>query len=105
MSALRAPESANPPQNMHSSLIFNGVLICSITLGIFFLRGQQRRREKDEMHAAGNSDGSAARGISQGASRGVGKGKAVGDLARGEQSARSGIWRFFRLPVRLRRGS
>ena len=48
MSALRAPENANPPNNMHVSMIFNGVFILSATLSVFVLRGHQRRREMDE---------------------------------------------------------
>ena len=47
MSALRAPESASPPQNMHRALIFNGVTILAVTVTIFLFHGRQRRREKD----------------------------------------------------------
>lgn len=46
--ALRASPSADPPQNMHRAIIFNGVWVVVITASIFFLRGKQARRELDE---------------------------------------------------------
>ncbi|KAL5499054.1 hypothetical protein ACEPAH_1572 [Sanghuangporus vaninii] len=52
MSALRAPSDASPPQNMHRSLIYSGASICGGTVFVLFLRGQQRRRERDESFAA-----------------------------------------------------
>lgn len=46
--ALRASPAADPPQNMHRSIIFNGAWVVTITASIFFLRGKQTRRELDE---------------------------------------------------------
>ena len=45
--ALRASPTADPPLNMHKSLIFNGAFILAGCCSVFFLRGKQARREKD----------------------------------------------------------
>ncbi|THG96796.1 hypothetical protein EW026_g5107 [Hermanssonia centrifuga] len=46
--ALRAGPDANPPNNMHRALIFQGALVCSAVVTIFALQGKQTRREMDE---------------------------------------------------------
>jgi len=46
--ALRASPAADPPQNMHRAIIFNGAWVLAITGTVFFLRGRQTRRELDE---------------------------------------------------------
>ncbi|KAH9985811.1 MFS general substrate transporter [Russula compacta] len=46
--ALRDSPAAIPPQNMHRAIIFNGVWTFAVTLSVFFLQGNQARRELDE---------------------------------------------------------
>ncbi|KAH9993244.1 hypothetical protein BJV77DRAFT_999502 [Russula vinacea] len=46
--ALRASHEANPPQNMHRTIIFNGVWLSIVAVLVFFLQGKQTRRELDE---------------------------------------------------------
>jgi len=46
--ALRASPAASPPQNMHTTIIFNGVWVFTIATLVFFLEGKQARRELDE---------------------------------------------------------
>src|SRR5258708_963465 len=46
--ALRASPAASPPQNMQSAIIFNGIWVSAAATHIFFLRGKQARRERDE---------------------------------------------------------
>jgi hypothetical protein len=46
--ALRASPEADPPQNMHRTIIFNGVWVSTVAASIYFLRGKQVRRELDE---------------------------------------------------------
>ncbi|KAJ7358488.1 major facilitator superfamily domain-containing protein [Mycena albidolilacea] len=46
--ALRAGLDASPPQNMRRALIFNGVVVMSTLSIIFFLRGQQTRKQIDQ---------------------------------------------------------
>ncbi|KAF8212680.1 hypothetical protein K438DRAFT_1957299 [Mycena galopus ATCC 62051] len=46
--ALRAGPSANPPLNMRHSLIFNGVVVMTTCVSVFFLRGQQTRKHLDQ---------------------------------------------------------
>jgi FLVCR family MFS transporter 7 len=46
--ALRASPEADPPQNMHRTVIFNGVWVTIVATFVFFLRGKQVRRELDE---------------------------------------------------------
>ncbi|KAJ3487930.1 hypothetical protein NLI96_g3218 [Meripilus lineatus] len=47
--ALRAPDTANPPENMRRALIFQGAFICGTTVFVAALQGKQRRREMDEL--------------------------------------------------------
>ena len=47
-SALRAGANASPPFNMHRALIYQGALVCSTVFWIFFVKGEQVRRELDE---------------------------------------------------------
>lgn len=98
MSALRASDGANPPRNMHRALVFNGATICTVTASILLLRGRQRRRENDEIHASGNM--SDACGDSQETSGGARE--IVGD---GQRSAEGGGRAGLRLPLRLKIGS
>ena len=51
MSALRASENASPPLNMHRALIFSGATVFTLSMSVFLLRGQQRRREMDVRQA------------------------------------------------------
>jgi len=46
--ALRASTTASPPLNMHRAIIFNAILVFTISLFVVFLRGKQTRRELDE---------------------------------------------------------
>jgi len=46
--ALRASPAASPPQNMHTTIIFNGVWMSTVATLVFFLEGKQVRRERDE---------------------------------------------------------
>lgn len=46
--ALRASPEADPPQNMHRTIIFNGVWVSIVAASVYFLRGKQVRRELDE---------------------------------------------------------
>ena len=46
--ALRASTTASPPQNMHTTIIFNGVWVVAVATLVFFLEGKQVRRERDE---------------------------------------------------------
>jgi FLVCR family MFS transporter 7 len=46
--ALRASPEADPPQNMHRTIIFNGVWVSAAAASVYFLRGKQVRRELDE---------------------------------------------------------
>ena len=46
--ALRASPAASPPQNMHATIIFNGVWVFTVAMLVFFLKGKQARRERDE---------------------------------------------------------
>ena len=46
--ALRASPAASPPQNMHATIIFNGVWASTVASLVFFLEGKQARRELDE---------------------------------------------------------
>jgi hypothetical protein len=46
--ALRAGLDASPPQNMRRALTFNGVVVMSTLTIIFFLRGQQTRKQLDQ---------------------------------------------------------
>ncbi|KIP11082.1 hypothetical protein PHLGIDRAFT_64606 [Phlebiopsis gigantea 11061_1 CR5-6] len=46
--ALRAGPNANPPNNTHRAIIFQGVLVMSLVPTIFGLKGKQARREMDE---------------------------------------------------------
>ncbi|KAI0043663.1 MFS general substrate transporter [Auriscalpium vulgare] len=46
--ALRESKSADPPQNMHRAIIFNGVWVFTTSVLIFFFSGKQARRELDE---------------------------------------------------------
>lgn len=56
MSALRAPDSASPPQNMHRALIFSGVTVFTLAMSVFVFRGHQRRREMDARQAEMNRE-------------------------------------------------
>ncbi|KAI0789189.1 major facilitator superfamily domain-containing protein [Abortiporus biennis] len=47
--ALRAPESSNPPKNMHKALIFQGVFVLGSLVFVMLLQGKQKRREMDEL--------------------------------------------------------
>ncbi|CAL1697928.1 unnamed protein product [Somion occarium] len=49
--SMRADDSANPPQNMHRALIFQGAFVCGIAAFVFFIQGEQKRRRIDEQHA------------------------------------------------------
>ncbi|KAK7676965.1 hypothetical protein QCA50_020083 [Cerrena zonata] len=49
--AMRASDSADPPNNLHSALIFQGAFVCALVIFIFFLHGEQKRRRTDEHHA------------------------------------------------------
>ncbi|KAI0030798.1 major facilitator superfamily domain-containing protein [Vararia minispora EC-137] len=55
--ALRAPLSANPPQNMHRAIIFNGVWCLVSSVFIFALQGHQVRRQKDEQMMRRETEG------------------------------------------------
>lgn len=46
--ALRAGPDANPPNNMHRSLIFQGAFVCAAVAFVLGLQGKQKRRELDE---------------------------------------------------------
>jgi hypothetical protein len=46
--ALRAGPDANPPLNMRGALIFRGSFIFATSSTVFFLRGNQARKELDE---------------------------------------------------------
>lgn len=46
--ALTAGPEANPPYNMRRALVFNGAFVMACASLIFLLRGQQRRKERDE---------------------------------------------------------
>jgi len=48
MNALRAGADADPPLNMRRALIFNGTFVLVATSVIFFMRGKQTRKERDE---------------------------------------------------------
>ena len=37
---------------MHNALIFQGAIICALSLPILALKGRQTRRERDEMEAS-----------------------------------------------------
>jgi hypothetical protein len=62
--ALRAPLSANPPENMKQAIIFQGAFVLVVCLTILGLRGQQVRRSRDE-------EESKARGGAEGAILGM----------------------------------
>lgn len=49
--SMRASDSANPPQNMHRAMIFQGVFVCALVFATSVLRGEQKRRRVDEHHA------------------------------------------------------
>ena len=51
--ALRAGPDANPPNNMHRALIYQGALVCAAVVWVFGLRGKQARRELYEQAYAG----------------------------------------------------
>jgi len=46
--ALRAGPGANPPLNMRRALIFNGAIVMATSVSVFFLRGQQTRKQLDQ---------------------------------------------------------
>ncbi|KAJ6609864.1 major facilitator superfamily domain-containing protein [Mycena sp. CBHHK59/15] len=46
--ALRAGPDANPPLNMRRALIFNGAIVMSTSVLIYFLRGEQTRKQVDQ---------------------------------------------------------
>lgn len=46
--ALRASPAASPPQNMHTTIVFNGTWMFTAATLVFFLKGKQARRERDE---------------------------------------------------------
>lgn len=48
---MRAGPDAKPPLNMRNALIFNGTVICVVSVLIFGLKGKQTRRERDEIEA------------------------------------------------------
>ncbi|KII92526.1 hypothetical protein PLICRDRAFT_155111 [Plicaturopsis crispa FD-325 SS-3] len=54
--ALRAPASATPPLNMRKALIFNAAFVCGAASIVFFLRGHQTRRRRDEEKIALGGD-------------------------------------------------
>ncbi|VDC06417.1 unnamed protein product [Peniophora sp. CBMAI 1063] len=45
--ALVAPETANPPSNLHQGIIFSGVWAFTSSFLVYFLNGRQARRERD----------------------------------------------------------
>ncbi|KAJ7072374.1 major facilitator superfamily domain-containing protein [Mycena amicta] len=45
--ALRAGSDASPPLNMRNALIFNGAVVMIFAASVFFLRGQQTRKQVD----------------------------------------------------------
>jgi MFS transporter, FLVCR family, MFS-domain-containing protein 7 len=45
--ALREGPEASPPLNMKKALIFQGVIILTVCLSVFGLRGEQTRRKRD----------------------------------------------------------
>jgi FLVCR family MFS transporter 7 len=55
-SALRAGPNAKPPLNMRNALIFHGTIICVVSLLTFGLKGEQTRRERDEIEAKRGGD-------------------------------------------------
>ncbi|EJU04374.1 MFS general substrate transporter [Dacryopinax primogenitus] len=50
--ALRAPADADPPFNMHRSIIFQSIIVLILCVIIFGLEGRQARREMDTEKAA-----------------------------------------------------
>ena len=54
--ALRADDTAQPPLNMRKSLIFNGAFIMAVGSTIFFLKGEQVRKEMDEVKMQESKD-------------------------------------------------
>ena len=46
--ALRGGPDADPPLNMRRALIFNGVIVATISSLVFFIQGRQARKELDE---------------------------------------------------------
>ena len=48
---MRAGPDGKPPLNMHNALIFQGAIICTLSVPVFALKGSQTRRERDEMEA------------------------------------------------------
>ena len=52
-SALRAGPDGKPPLNMRNALIFQGTMVCAVSVLVFGLKGRQSRRERDEVEAGG----------------------------------------------------
>ncbi|KAF8197923.1 major facilitator superfamily domain-containing protein [Pholiota molesta] len=48
LSAFRAGLDASPPLNMHTTLIFQGIIILVVCCSVFFLKGIQKRKAADE---------------------------------------------------------
>ena len=46
--ALRAGPDAQPANNMHRSIVFQGAFVCAVVFAPIALRGKQIRREQDE---------------------------------------------------------
>jgi len=47
-SALRSGPDSSPPMNMHKSLIFQAVFVCVVLFAVIPLKGEQKRRKRDE---------------------------------------------------------
>lgn len=58
-SALRAGPDAKPPLNMRTALIFHGTIICVVSVLVFGLKGEQTRRDRDEIEARRAGDPSS----------------------------------------------
>ena len=84
MSALRAPEDASPPLNMHRSLIYSGTSICTAAMTILLFRGEQKRRMKDARVAA-EIAAAVAVAASNASGSGARSGADVGDTGDGAQ--------------------
>lgn len=46
---MRAGPKANPPFNLRTALIFNGITACVVCLSTLFIEGKQTRFEQDEV--------------------------------------------------------
>ena len=50
---MRAGPDGKPPLNMRNALIFQGAMVCAVSVLVFGLKGRQSRRERDEAEAGG----------------------------------------------------